>query len=490
MITLRAFYIVNSSFLVLDSSRFRKTLSNLGNTNRKSAVRSLTCSSQINWHLQSYLLYFDINNLPIGWAQRFFENIEPVNGKMETILRYEIGLGQSLKKDKIITESLFQPSLKLLIRNTFRYMCTLLRIHGIAAWTKPSMWSAWREINWAHFGAHLIAERHGVVKCEFLRNNPYLLSEKEVWKSCSKDLLPSVKEIVNRTRPFYKRGKDNVTELAVDTGSLEIIKQTISFTKHQVIGASVAVVVHLHYIELLEEILSYVSHIIEPFDLYITTPFEADLPKIIEETDNRQISVNIIVTKNQGRDIAPFISLYRKRVLDKYDAVLKIHSKKSSYSKKGDFWRRELINSICGSSLVVLKSLLLLREHGFGLIGPSKYFLTDPKFWGSNKERLSMILKSCGLDIISSDPKLAFFAGSMFWFSPKVLGAIHNCDCEALAFEQENGQQDGTLAHAWERAFCLIARAANWSCTSPELEGRDLFDLDKTHNEIPVLKLG
>ena len=58
-----------------------------------------------------------------------------------------------------------------------------------------------------------------------------------------------------------------------------------------------------------------------------------------------------------GRDIYPFLKLYRAGLLDNYKSVLKIHSKKSTYSINGDYWRRSILNSLCGTSLVALKSI-------------------------------------------------------------------------------------------------------------------------------------
>jgi lipopolysaccharide biosynthesis protein len=244
---------------------------------------------------------------------------------------------------------------------------------------------------------------------------------------------------------------------------------------------------HLFYIELLDEIFDDLDNIVEPFDLYVTTPFEADVPQILAASDRRSHGVKVVLCRNKGRDVGPFLALYRTGCLDCYQAVLKLHSKKSRYSSKGDFWRRELFAPLCGNSMTVLQSLKLIREYGCGMVGPTNYFLTDEKFWGANRKRLGSILAACGLDSKSEQPELAFFAGTMFWFAPNALSAIHRAHAEAVAFEAENGEQDGTLAHAWERAFCLLVREAGFGVSSVMLAGHNIFSVDSSRNQVPVL---
>lgn len=75
----------------------------------------------------------------------------------------------------------------------------------------------------------------------------------------------------------------------------------------------------------------------------------------------------------------------------------------------------------------------------------------------------------------------------MFWFSPKALKSIHLCDGDSIDFPPEDGKQDGTLAHAWERAFCLIAREHGFLTSSIESKGVDIFSTDTSANAVPVL---
>jgi lipopolysaccharide biosynthesis protein len=481
-------FILNSSFLLLDSHRFRSLLEEMSAPSRSTCVRGLTASLQFGWHIQSYLIYFDLRHLDISWVQNHFEKIEPLNTKFEVVLQYEIGLGRALKVDCIDVETMFQPNLLETVAGSLSYMWSLKRSQGWDVLLTAGFWRAWQNINWTHFGAIDLARRFGVVKSEFIRSNPHNLNQNAVWAACEPRLRQQISDSIERSRQFYLPSRSGMTELIIQNEPLDIILKTVTSLSHRLVNAKIAVVLHLFYVDLFDEILDQLINIVEPFDLYITTPFEADVPQILAASERRCIGVKILLCRNKGRDVGPFLALYRTGYLDNYHAVLKLHSKKSSYSLIGDDWRRELFAPLCGNSMTVLQSLRLIRENGCGVIGPSRYFLTNQKFWGANRRRLATILATCSVSSKFEQLELAFFAGTMFWFAPHALSAIYRAHGETVAFEAETGLQDGTLAHAWERAFCLLARDAGFGVSSVALAGRNIFSVDTSQNQVPVLE--
>lgn len=487
---LEGIFLINSSFFLLNVDLFKKLLETMCASHRSTGVRGLTESNQIGWHLQSYLLYFDTRNLHISWLKRQFESVEPVNSKFEVVLKYEIGLGHALQTGGISTEAMFQPTIAQAVRGALSYMWSITKNQGYRVWMKTAFWWAWRDVNWTHFGADELARNYGLVKAEFFRSNPHQLSQNIVWDSCDKRLRDGIERSIDRNRDLYAPGSSGLAELQHHGDPLGIIMQSIESVRNRVANARIAVVVHLFYIDLFEEILDDLKNIVESYDLYITTPFEADIPQIIEATDRRGQWVAVQLCRNKGRDVGPFVALYRTGRLDHYDAVLKLHTKKSRYSDQGDFWRRQLYKPLCGDSMTTQKTLRLIRERGCGVLGPAHYFLTRQEFWGANRTRLADILKNCNVKHNSAEPELAFFAGTMFWFAPKAMAALHAATGETVDFDLENGMQDGTLAHAWERAFCLIARYANYIVSSATLDGKDIFNLDSSRNKVPVLAVG
>jgi lipopolysaccharide biosynthesis protein len=486
-ISLDGVLLLNSSLILIQVDRFHKLLLDMVNDNRTTAVRGVTASKQIAWHLQSYLLYFDLRKLPEQWLQRFFAKVEPVNTKLEVVLAYEIGLGTAISNEEILVDVLFVPELALRCSASIAWMRTLARSAGRYGWFAFRPWKAIKDVNWVHFGANALARQFGFVKAEVLRSNPHRLPLDGIFSACDKQLIPGVLQSIKRTQMHYFGSGNGLTELAKKLNPAEFSYQIIESGLARTQGATVAVVVHLYYLDLLEEILGYLKNIIEPFDLFITTPFEADVRQILNTLEERGQSVTIVLSENRGRDVGPFIALFRSGMLSAYGAVLKLHSKKSRYSEQGSSWRKQLYEPLCGSSTTVLRTLKLLREGEVGIVGPRRFFLSHDNFWGANRDSLARLLISAGIAVSNEGPELGFFAGTMFWFVPHALMAIREISDVAIAFEPEEGKQDGTLAHAWERAFCLLARAAGYRVTALELSSEDIFSINNNKNKVPVL---
>ena len=473
-------FILNSSFILLNSKRFSVLLDAMCDNSRTSAIRGVTASYQIAWHLQSYLLYFDLEKLPPRWLDLFFEAVQPVNSKTELILTYEIGLGRLISKQKIPAESLYSPDFFPFLKGALAWFKRKMPSAERFSLLKPRTWRHLGGINLVHFTALDLAKKYGFVKTERLCANPLNLPLSGIMDLCEPLRAPSILRLIHSIKTQEKNAKPPVSPFHYQLLESETARKQ---------GAKIAVVLHLYYLDLLEEILEYLKNISEPFDLYITTPFEADICPIFNTLDAHNQPVTVLLIENRGRDIAPFIALYRSKRLNAYDAILKLHSKKSAYDAAlGTFWRKELYHLLCGSSSVVLHSLALLREQHTGVVGPGKYFLNR---WGAekNKKTVTNLLTHAGIKTSNAEPlNLGFFAGSMFWFTPSAFNAIHTMPASALQFEPEAAQEDGTLAHAWERIFCLLSQAAGYTVTSLSLSGKDIFMTDPTGwNNAPKL---
>ena len=76
----------------------------------------------------------------------------------------------------------------------------------------------------------------------------------------------------------------------------------------------------------------------------------------------------------------------------------------------------------------------------------------------------------------------------MFWYKPRAMLWLHDIPDELLSFEDEAGQRDATLAHAFERIFCNIAKHAGYFATSLRADGADIAALSDVSNTVPVLQ--
>lgn len=218
-------------------------------------------------------------------------------------------------------------------------------------------------------------------------------------------------------------------------------------------NSKVAVVVHLYYIDLWTEIASYLELFPESFDLFVSLVDAVDLRFVSQDILNIYPLANIFLCENRGRDVAPFITLLNSGLLDPYDAVCKIHTKRSKHSQFGDEWRKDCFDRLMGNKNSIERYIHCIRNSNVGLIGPVGYLIADHQpLTKTNKEFILQIIER--LKIVNSFG--CFFAGTMFWLKPSALKPIVELGLTLNDFEVESGQLDSTLAHGLERVFALV----------------------------------
>jgi rhamnosyltransferase len=174
--------------------------------------------------------------------------------------------------------------------------------------------------------------------------------------------------------------------------------------------------------------------------------------------------------ENRGRDIAPFLSVLNSGVLDQFDAVLKLHTKRSPHLLDGEIRRKMLFSMLCGSRDATSRALAAFENPTTGLVGWAACYRADPPYWMSNETRVRAI--AARMNASAEATRLGFFEGSMFWFRPAALAALRELKLQPEDFEPEERQLDGTLHHAVERCFTIAAWTRGF--TVRDLRGRVL----------------
>lgn len=229
----------------------------------------------------------------------------------------------------------------------------------------------------------------------------------------------------------------------------------------------IAITAHVYYVELAPDIIR-LRNLFDGFvPVFLTAPLDRSdqLLDLVRDMPN----VFVFPCENRGRDIAPFLSLLAAGTFDAFDAVLKLHTKRSPHLIDGNLRRKLLFSMLCGERFATYRLLASFQDPATGLVGWEKTYRTDPWFWMANRARVHDVAERMNATCYA---KLGFFEGSMFWFRPKAIDAIRDLQLPSEAFEAEAGQLDGTLHHAVERCFTIAAWARGY--TVRDISGRIL----------------
>ncbi len=225
----------------------------------------------------------------------------------------------------------------------------------------------------------------------------------------------------------------------------------------------IAVVAHFFYQEQAEAILGLLRNLPFEFDLYASVPSElSEWAQGLSKEGVPFKKSTLRTVPNRGYDIAPFVCTFRD-VYPAYDLVLKIHTKKSAHTFCLKEWGDYLWKNTMGSPEIVEAILEMFdKDKKLGMVYPEiislfkKEIAEDP--WQGNWDLCRQMGVRMGLSVLQ-EMALGFPAGSVFWFRPKALEPLFELGLSPEDFpEGKYFHRNGTLAHAIERLFVLVAQ--------------------------------
>lgn len=219
--------------------------------------------------------------------------------------------------------------------------------------------------------------------------------------------------------------------------------------------ARIAVLAHIYYEETWIDIAHALSSLDEQFDLIVTTtPDKEAIVSAMVGADFAEVEVHVV--ENKGRDIRPFLAVLPLLIERNYQAVLKLHSKKSLHRGDGDLWRQTLIAQLLPQGTELGQLISALTQYpSMGLVAPDGNVLNIQRYIGSNQPWVERLVNELGGSAEWLQQARPWFAaGTMFWFKPQSIQSLLLCpSIQQDEFELESGQIDGTLAHAIERVL-------------------------------------
>ena len=231
---------------------------------------------------------------------------------------------------------------------------------------------------------------------------------------------------------------------------------------------------HLYYPELAGEILKRLEGAQTPIDLLISvsTPEAArDVKAAVASYARGKTDVRIV--PNHGRDIGPLLTEFSESILNNYDIIGHIHSKKSvdigdqTFAKN---WADFLYENLLGGKTRMADTILsrMASEKTLGLVFPD-----DPHIIGWEKNRDEAVALATRLGIADSLPErsLDFPMGTMFWARTAALEPLFKLGLKWEDYPQEPLPYDGTMLHAIERMLPTVAKSRGFRMAVTHVRG-------------------
>lgn len=221
--------------------------------------------------------------------------------------------------------------------------------------------------------------------------------------------------------------------------------------------AKILVIAHVFYPEVWPDIEDRLARMPEDYDLIVT--LVRGRAEGLEHAINRRLpKARIHLVDNLGRDSGPLVDLARMGVFRGYDAVLKVHTKRSLHRLDGDAWRVMLLDGVLPSPEGVRRIIeLFRRDRDVGLVVPGGH-IKGPETWGSDQELVEAL--AARIPFAFDPDALRYPAGSMYWARPWLLERLADLELGSEHFEPEADHLDGSTAHAIERFVGVLSTAS------------------------------
>lgn len=446
-------------------------------------IVALTDSYQNRWHIMSFFIGITHKGLASNAVRNFWNEIESIRNKDEVIKNYEIGSSDIFRKYGVSYEVIFPTS------------------NDIPLAINPTL-TGWEK---------LLNRGFPFLKVQLLRDDlpnvdrtgwrEYLNDNRELLGMIDSHLrylseggsTPTFRPIPSPRRRFKR--SQSLTTFYGATQSTRPTQATdlaieVPF-RYEIDSADlpsvVAVIAHIFYPEMGEEILSYIENIPVQADLFLTTDStlkQEEIGKIFSLYSGGNVDIRVF--PNIGRDIAPtFVGC--RDVFDKYKFFLHIHSKKSPHSGIFLDWRKYLLDNLLGSTDTVRSILRLLSVDNVGVVFAQHFPAARNLLnWGYDFDLAKELLAKSNI-LISRDNVLDFPSSSFFWARSDAIRSLINTNLAWSDFPPEEGQIDGTIMHAIERSILYFSENAGFRwvkvATCPTADPITTVPI-KTHKDI------
>lgn len=237
---------------------------------------------------------------------------------------------------------------------------------------------------------------------------------------------------------------------------------------------SVALHIHVYYPDMLPALLERLIYNTVRPDLFVSVKSASDI-EIVEEVLKHYSGtvVAIKVVPNVGRDIGPFLTEFGTQLVQDYEIIGHLHTKKSLHVTDRhavESWQSFLLSCLLGDGhnyAMADKILAAMQaQPELGVVFPD-----DPKILGWDRNRVFADVLAPELEISTLPNNFNFPAGNMFWIRSEVLARFVALDLQWDDYPLEPIGKDATMLHAIERLFGVVPEAMGLRCGVSALNG-------------------
>lgn len=220
---------------------------------------------------------------------------------------------------------------------------------------------------------------------------------------------------------------------------------------------------HLYYADMLSEMINRLRSLEgRDYDLYVT--LGKDDPLVKKDILSFKNDARILVVDNRGYDLAPFLAVLHEVDLDKYDYLIKLHTKRDLPAPaelprccfRGSQWR-ECLTGFMKDRTALDKALkLFIQKPEIGMLSHYKLLISAAKEDREANRRAEEIMQKLGLKVRDRH----FIAGTMFICRAGIMKPLLRLPYTAADFDVPAADHaGGTLAHALERVLSWLVAA-------------------------------
>lgn len=213
--------------------------------------------------------------------------------------------------------------------------------------------------------------------------------------------------------------------------------------------------IHAYYPDALGELLTHLQPNKSRPALYVSVANEKGASEARAAVDGYDGDCTIRILPNAGRDIGPFLTGFGAELVNGYDIVGHVHTKKSialADDRLVRNWTSFLQENTLGGSTggAMLDRVLnaFAADDRLGVVFPADPHLMS---WSRNRDPAARLAEQLGLGALPDS--FDFPVGTMFWMRSTALRPFVELKLDWADYPREPVAYDGTVLHALERLF-------------------------------------